>query len=429
MFRQSSATLLQQQQRRDRSRSIGKEPIRADEALDLFSTTRRSASIVHAEALDGKKVAPNLARISIGSAKAGRRGLDDLLSAGDTKKHDYDWLLTPPGSPLHSSRDSMEAPHSSAASRSTRSASVTKTSRITPPQSSTNTRTISRIPARATAERSGSVARAAIHVARAGTPVTGGAGRAASARPLTPATRSKPPPQTAISRSTAGHRPATPAKTRPIASRPSTPTARPQLSVSGHRPSTPTRRVPTGGSAAKPVPPVDFPSRARPPERPVSAGRSRPRLPLSAAPPPENAPRCNSISPARPWLQTPKQKPAAAEPGGFGRSLSKKSLDVAIRHMDLRQGMAGVRGAALFPHSVRAAPPPEKAAPPPPPPPREAAFLGRAIGRDVFESSRYDAILLKEDVRNMSWLHSGEDKHDHGLFDLRLEPLPEPFVI
>ena len=47
---------------------------------------------------------------------------------------------------------------------------------------------------------------------------------------------------------------------------------------------------------------------------------------------------------------------------------------------------------------------------------------------DIYESSRYDAILLKEDLKNTSWLHSIDDKSDQGsIFDNGFEPLPEPF--
>lgn len=47
---------------------------------------------------------------------------------------------------------------------------------------------------------------------------------------------------------------------------------------------------------------------------------------------------------------------------------------------------------------------------------------------DIYESSRYDAILLKEDLKNTNWLHSIDDKSDQELiFDNGFEPLPEPF--
>lgn len=47
---------------------------------------------------------------------------------------------------------------------------------------------------------------------------------------------------------------------------------------------------------------------------------------------------------------------------------------------------------------------------------------------DIYESSRYDTILLKEDLKNTNWLHSFDGKSDQGpLFDNGFEPLPEPF--
>lgn len=47
---------------------------------------------------------------------------------------------------------------------------------------------------------------------------------------------------------------------------------------------------------------------------------------------------------------------------------------------------------------------------------------------DIYESSRYDAILLKEDLKNTNWLHSIDDKFDQGpIFDNGFESLPEPF--
>lgn len=47
---------------------------------------------------------------------------------------------------------------------------------------------------------------------------------------------------------------------------------------------------------------------------------------------------------------------------------------------------------------------------------------------DIYESSRYDMILLKEDLKNTNWLHSIDDKSEQGsLFDNGFELLPEPF--
>lgn len=47
---------------------------------------------------------------------------------------------------------------------------------------------------------------------------------------------------------------------------------------------------------------------------------------------------------------------------------------------------------------------------------------------DIYESSRFDMILLKEDLKNANWLHSFDDKSDQGLlFDNGFGLLPEPF--
>lgn len=54
--------------------------------------------------------------------------------------------------------------------------------------------------------------------------------------------------------------------------------------------------------------------------------------------------------------------------------------------------------------------------------------LARVNGNDIYESSRYDMILLKEDVKNTNWLHSIDDKSEQGsIFDNGFEHLPEPF--
>ncbi|GFY82499.1 hypothetical protein Acr_02g0007390 [Actinidia rufa] len=77
-------------------------------------------------------VSVKLGRLSVGSTKLARIGMDDLLSSTDGGKHDYDWLLTPPGTPLFPSSDGSESQPPSAAPRSSslvRSSSTTKASR------------------------------------------------------------------------------------------------------------------------------------------------------------------------------------------------------------------------------------------------------------------------------------------------------------
>lgn len=58
----------------------------------------------------------------------------------------------------------------------------------------------------------------------------------------------------------------------------------------------------------------------------------------------------------------------------------------------------------------------------------ERLYSSKLSGVDIYESSRYDALLLKEDLKNTNWLHSADDKCDQGpIFDNGFEHLPEPF--
>lgn len=127
---------------------------------------------------------------------------------------------------------------------------------------------------------------------------------------------------------------------------------------------------------------------------------------------------------------------------------------MAIRHMDIRNGSNGFRpltGSNLFPQSIRSTNQKNQ--------PGAASANGNlsissngAIAEngnrfsesgseeeksqssaklsniDIYESSRYDMILLKEDLKNTNWLHSLDDKSDQGsIFDTGFELLPEPF--
>lgn len=129
---------------------------------------------------------------------------------------------------------------------------------------------------------------------------------------------------------------------------------------------------------------------------------------------------------------------------------------MAIRHMDIRNG--GIRpltGSTLFPQSIRSAnsksQPGRASSVDGNHPissnghvpengnyingsPRNGAIEDKYLTSskltdvDIYESSRYDAILLKEDLKNTSWLHSVDDNSDQGpLFDNGFESLPEPF--
>ncbi|KAK3138460.1 hypothetical protein QOZ80_5AG0369200 [Eleusine coracana subsp. coracana] len=277
-------------------------------------------------------------------------------------------------------------------------------------------------------------------------------------------------------------------------------------SAPSSRPSSPNPRP---RAPVRPLDIPDFPSETPPnlrtklPERPLSAGRSRPgmALGLRSAPNTEQSsgsapvkkvsvPAVNrskfSDAPSRTPLTNGHQnrqsersvvdsqsnrlsRPATGTDNGFGRSISKKSLDMAIKHMDIRQNLGGIRGASLFPQSIRSAVNKGR--------PGRASDPGHAISNgdrhyadnassvnghlsgdsngalsrnggsstaspdrasigtkdtlgelDMFGSSRYEAMLLREDTKNTSWLHGFDDKPDQSpVFDHRFEPLPEPF--
>nr|GMC81846.1 sialidase-like isoform X2 [Ipomoea batatas] len=570
-----------------------------DDPLDLFSKGRRSIS---AASSDESDVSVKLGRLSLGSAMVGKNGLEDLFSSSEEGKHDYDWLLTPPGTPLVPSSNGNESQPAQVAPTPRgrplgRSVSAAKASRLSVSQSENSH------PVRPT--RSNSVTRQSISSSQYNTysnkssnilntssssvssyirPSTPTNHSSSSARSSTPmnhssssarsSTRSSSSarPSTPTSRPTLS-RPSTPSRTQPSLStasrpsqnsRPSTPSSRPQISAplsspaprSISRPSTPTRRnsmpsispassgrsVSNGRTVAsrpsspgravasvsrpsspgrtagpvsrpsspgppvrrtpQPIVPPDFsletPSNLRTslPDRPLSAGRSRPGAPASVKggmeiPNGGNLQRRHS-SPivsrgrltepsgrgqvlanghatdasdsgrASRTSQLPLRKPVRThtDSAGFGGTISKKSLDMAIRHMDIRNGANGVRpvsGSTLFPHSIRSNGAKSQqnhgygsSSP--------ASLSGsmnysnsgcilekgnyfsrsaseedryqrpsaRVTDVDIYESSRYDMLLLKEDAKNTSWLHSIDDKSD-AMFENGFEQLPEPF--
>ncbi|KAL4557751.1 hypothetical protein LXL04_035939 [Taraxacum kok-saghyz] len=543
--------------------------------VDLFSRSRTS---LPAASSDESDLQVRLARLSVGSAKPAKSILDDLLSSNEGGKNDYDWLLTPPGTPLVPSsegKESQQPARVTTRSRSTvRSSSISKTSRLSVSQSESNNN--NSYPSRPA--RSSSVTRSSISTTQYTTNYstrntnilnTSSASVSSYIRPSTPTRTARP--STPSSTRTTPSRTSTPSRTRPTPTptpsrptqptRPSTPTSRPQTPGnsttttttttptirSSSRSSTPTRRTltpsltpstssltsgPRGvsngprsvGSGSRPSSPSprvrpppqpmnisDFSHETPPnlrttlPDRPLSAGRSRPGASLKGNldnspspnttgtitrrhsspsvirgrvhPEPSGRTRPNSnghvvesLDPRRTSSHLPQSltrkpvKPSNSENGstGFGRNISKKSLDMAIKHMDIRNG--GVRplsGSTLFPQSIRStnsrAHPPARASsvdgggsengsysngyswnrergsgPGPGPGPMEdesphsSYKLSSEV--DIYESSRYDAILLKEDLKNTSWLHTADDKNDEGfLFDNGFESLPEPF--
>ncbi|KAG6383028.1 hypothetical protein SASPL_157236 [Salvia splendens] len=532
-------TLRESTRNHRRGHSINGLPNSTDDNLDLFSKSRRSLSLAPS---DDPHVSLKLGRLSLGSAKPGRTGLDDLLSSADGGKHDYDWLLTPPGTPLVPAFDGKESQACLMAPRSgplVRSVSTSKASRLSVSHSESNHV--------AKPTRSSSVTRPSISSSQYSTYSnkqtsilnTSSASVSSYIRPSTPTNRSSSitRPSTPSARPTVS-RSSTPSKPRPTRStssidkpratqnsRPSTPTSRPQISANLNspaprttsRPSTPTRRnsapsysqsgpsTPggrslTNGKTATPVsrpsspgPRVRAPSqpivlhhfphdtppnlRTSLPDRPISAGRSRPGVALTGKGNTEpitnnasvtrrqsspvvsrgrvaeptgrsrtltNVP-LNDVVDSRRELSSRRPAKTSTDSTGFGRTISKKSLDMAIRHMDIRNGNNGFRGSNLFPQSIRSS--------------NQKVHPGTASGNgslsvadnssrfsesgseedksqscaklsnnDIYESSRYDMILLKEDLKNTNWLHSIDDKSDQGsIFDNGFELLPEPF--
>uniref|UniRef100_A0A1J3J211 Uncharacterized protein n=1 Tax=Noccaea caerulescens TaxID=107243 RepID=A0A1J3J211_NOCCA len=525
-----------------------------DENLDLFSKIRRSFPLSSSN--EFPDVSAKLGRLSVGSKPAPRGKGEDLLSSAEVGKNDYDWLLTPPGTPLGSdSHSSLAAPKITS---SARASSASKASRLSVSQTETSYH--SSRPA-----RSNSVTRPSMSTSQYSSFTSGrspssilntsSASVSSYIRPSSPSSRSSSSARPSTpTRTTSVSRASTPSRIRPVSSssnidkprtslssRPSTPTSRPQLSANSpniitsrpnSRPSTPTRRSPStsvsatsgsnisGGRAAvngrtapslsrpsspgprvrttpqQPIVLADFPLDTPPnlrttlPDRPISAGRSRPvsisstakasteakgpitrrnsspvvargRLTdpqgkgrfggnghqhLADAPEPRRISNVSDVT-SRRTLRTPST--VTDNNNGLGRSFSKSSLDMAIRHMDIRNGKSNgcaLATTTLFPQSIRQASSKIQ-------PIRSGnnhsdsmssnsgengneanegrRLMGKLSDMDMYESSRYDALLLKEDVKNTNWLHSIDDRSsDHGLmFDNGgFELLPEPFA-
>ncbi|XP_072959767.1 uncharacterized protein [Typha angustifolia] len=420
-----------------------------DESLDLFPRFQRSQSTA----------SHNKSRAQNGTL--GKSGMGDIFSAEVVNNDNDCRLLTPTGTPGdHHHLSSSATPKCNPRVRSV-SASKSSGLSVTRQENPNPTKPI----------RSNSVTRSSISstytsYTTQSTHLTTSSSSVTSKPSPTP---TKPAP-----------RPSSPARTRqtPTVSRPCTPDARSKTpstapaTRSSSRPSTPTRRSPTPtASSRRPSSPV-----MRTAERAVSTGKQRERVqPLGAVL--SSSGYANGRGGSQRNLAKAQvnggsayeaQKAAASDVGGrrslrpasptdsngFGRTISKKSLDVAVKHMDIKQGMGGIRGASIFPHSIRsssvaAAPIVNKAAATtrnttatdvnrsPERPTSESgstdgnvtAARVRGLERDIYESVRYDSILLKEDSKNLSWLHSVDDVSVESPLFHRFEPVPEPFGI
>ncbi|KAJ4979194.1 hypothetical protein NE237_009974 [Protea cynaroides] len=448
-------------QQRQPMRKLGTMMKEKEEELTLFLEMRRREKerdnllLQNSEEFDaplGSK--PGSSPIFIVSPTPARKtGADDFLNS-ENDKNDYDWLLTPPGTPLFPSleMESQKTFMSQIGTPKTRPASLK--SRLANPQiepasrgnslcrqptSSPGLNSITGI--RRPSSPGGPVATASRPQTPTGRPTL--TAQAKPSRPSTPTSRTTLP----STKSTAPARSSTPT-TRSVA-RSSTPTTRPTVPAlkPTSRSATPTRRTPTTSSvprvsappgrsssvtksapttATKPVlsrgssptvksrpwKPSEMPGfsldappnlRTALPERPVSASRGRPGAPIarsssveagsngrtrrqSSSPSRGRAPNgsfhtsgssvpavnrspsngSDNVSPvvigtkmvervinmrklAPPKRDDPHstqnnsggKSSSSPDSSGFGRTLSKKSLDMAMRHMDIRRSIPG----------------------------------------------------------------------------------------
>ncbi|KAE9622313.1 hypothetical protein Lal_00037012 [Lupinus albus] len=224
--------------------------------------------------------------------------------------------------------------------------------------------------------------------------------------------------------------------------------------------------------SSRPIVPPHTPPNLRTtlPNRPLSAARSRPTLKTHCQTQPSSATNISRRH-SSPVVNTPLYANSNAHhahqlkspstttttvtdnTAGFGRTISNKS-----KHMDIRNSSGNPRALSnttLFPQSIRTSTTPtpktqsRRLSTAPPSISNNRFHVGKRNmminGReviderqhnsaklsqvvDIYESSRYDTLLLKEDLKNTDWLHSADDKCDQdSIFGNGFEHLPEPF--
>ncbi|KAG5616250.1 hypothetical protein H5410_016074, partial [Solanum commersonii] len=393
---------------RQRQRLMGS--IRSsDEELSLFLEMRRRENdrnnnrfLQKSDEFDplGSKSGSSPA-FNIASAAPLRKTRTDEFLNADNDKTDYDWLLTPPGTPLFPSLE-MESRKTMMSQLGTSRAHPTAlTSRLTNslPEATSRSNLASRQLASSPGlnTSSSSLRRpSSSGGSRPSTPT--GTGSKSTSRAATPTRRATSvssttnttvPPVKPVS-SPSGTRSATTASRNPAASRASSPTVKPRpwkpSDIPGFsldappnlrtslpdRPISATRGRP--GAASVRSSSVERASNGRVRRQSCSPARGRPPNGVmhssgSSVPVPSmsrlHAKAKDNVSPGMVGtkmvervinmrkLVPPKQddkhsphsnlsaKSSSPDSSGFGRSLSKKSLDMAIRHMDIRQRVSG----------------------------------------------------------------------------------------
>ncbi|KMZ66436.1 hypothetical protein ZOSMA_29G00850 [Zostera marina] len=512
-----------------RGKSLGAVIKEKDEELALFLEMRkrereRNSNLLgdHSDELDrlpGSK--PGTSPI-FKIVPTRRTFTDEFLGGSDAEKNDYDWLLTPPGTPLFPYLEKESPPGGNIRTPKTRP-TVLKSRLSNLQDPATRGNSVSRQPTSSSSSSSSFVGNRRSS--------TSGGPTSVSSRPTTPTRRSTLPAASRSSRpSTPTSRLSLPSNSRPVAPPPrsstpvrsSTPTSRssapaPPLKKPVSRAATPTRRpsapviapkisnvpnhslpvvknvpvmsktsVPTRGSSptvkSRPWKSLEIPGfsadtppnlRTSLPERPLSASRGRPGAPTSRSssvePGPVARPRRQSCSPLRgrapngnnvhqsgssvpatarsrvngngksnpslirnktsdkvntarklpPPKQSNNQRSGLCNPtmksspdsSGFGRSMSKKSLDMAMRHMDIRRSipnnlrplMTNVPASSMY--SVR---------------------LGSAKSRGISVSDSPLATssnASSDSVNNSNIYHEGNELED---YDIRISKTKQP---
>ncbi|PKA67276.1 hypothetical protein AXF42_Ash004769 [Apostasia shenzhenica] len=258
-----------------RGRTLGTVMKDREEDLALFIEMRKREKERNSLLLQNSDETDRpLETFKIVSSAVRKTGLDDFLNS-DTEKNDYDWLLTPPGTPLFPSleKESHRSPVRHLATPKGHPI-LLKSRLANPPDLSLRSTTASR------QVTPSSVLNSSVLAMRR--PSSSGGSSITSTRPSTPTGRpsmiasSKPSrSSTPTARSTIPLKPAVPPPRSSTPARSSTPTSRssiPTTSKPLSRSTTPTRRPST---------PSNIPTTSAPPGRCSSATRSTPTTVIS----------------------------------------------------------------------------------------------------------------------------------------------------
>ncbi|KAK8452340.1 hypothetical protein SEVIR_5G095600v4 [Setaria viridis] len=261
----------------------------------------------------GEKPKPAAYKVAGVGFRRAPGGADDFLNADAGDKNDYDWLLTPPGTPLFPSLDveSKRSPVSQVGTPKTRPTAL-KSRLANHPDPPTRTN----LPLRTASSNSLNSA------ATTRRPSSSGGLTSNSSRPSTPTGRP------ALTTSTKGSRPSTPtsratvpAKTGASVPRSSTPTSRSTLPSA--RSTTPSSRA-AGPASRNPAPP----GRASAPASRSSTPTSRSSIPATRSTTPSSRPSIPAQSKPTSRASTPTRRPSgpSAQHGNSAAPVRSSSI-------------------------------------------------------------------------------------------------------